>query len=494
MSSYGTMMKHPSVAPRQRQTRANRLTRHSCFTLKREKGFTVRKSLVDYVDEELQDMETSVFYQRIYVLAKNAPLGETRFSLISGGTVATTATVGTVGTGDTAGTAGTAGTGSTIDDNGEEVVGADTEKPETEEHEAEVEEAAEANQNVEGEGETRLSSPDTADGGETEQQNAEVEVQRPNKDDEEVLTQTFRFDVGDSDEPEAPSEEPPQQPSEHLEALHDNCLRKMFTPDPMCGLFLYMGEYSMLMLEGSEDMMGLFCRDLLLTIDEFWRDNRVFLVEDYIKELYTKEIIARRIPGAYINEKFPTSTPNDEYLMGKQHKIIKDKLFTICRMVAESMEPAPVESSESDKTESTTESTDDSQLSDSSTPKAVDSGIMDNLPVEIYRKLLPEIQRIELVLASTRFYNTLRQFSDLYGQVPFTTDDDGNYWPIQNNYTPPYIFRRTPFDINLTFNEYAAFMKRARESQQESQRSSFLLEEEGEGEEVPPNKPKEEGE
>lgn len=63
-----------SVAARQRQTRMGRLTRHTIFTMKRPITFQVRRSLVDYVDNELADMDTSVFYQRIFVLAKNCSL------------------------------------------------------------------------------------------------------------------------------------------------------------------------------------------------------------------------------------------------------------------------------------------------------------------------------------------------------------------------------------------------------------------------------------
>lgn len=42
--------------------------------MKRAITFQVRRSLVEYVDSELADMDTSVFYQRIFVLAKNCRL------------------------------------------------------------------------------------------------------------------------------------------------------------------------------------------------------------------------------------------------------------------------------------------------------------------------------------------------------------------------------------------------------------------------------------
>lgn len=181
-------------------------------------------------------------------------------------------------------------------------------------------------------------------------------------------------------------------------------------------------------------------------------------------------MVFRRIPAAFLNEKFPPSTPTDEYLMGKQHLIIKDKMQTICRLISESLEPMPNSTSvvtersysdtdgesegnqwgfeEEDKTE---------PISKRPSAVSVESAI---LSPDIYRKLLPEIQRIELVLASTRFYYTLQEFFQLYGTVPYARDDDSFWWPIQNNYAPPNIFRRSPFDINLTFAEYAAEMAR----------------------------------
>jgi len=65
------------------------------------------------------------------------------------------------------------------------------------------------------------------------------------------------------------------------------------------------------------------------------------------------------------------------------------------------------------------------------------------------------------------------EFVDLYGKVPFGRDDDGFYWPIQNNYAPPNVFRRTPFDINLTFSDYAAEMNRRMQEEQEKHKQEL---------------------
>eukprot|EP00099_Drosophila_melanogaster_P020693 NP_647699.1 uncharacterized protein Dmel_CG15878 [Drosophila melanogaster] len=414
MSFHRINVKQASIAARQRQSRTTRMTRHTIFNLKRPITFQVRKSLVEYVDMELADMDTSVFYQRIFILAKNCHL-------------------------------------TPVVSNEELLADAVVEQAEPEPDEAApiqfMEDVIFDN--------TETESPmnTTAD---------PAPIPAPEEgatETAEVVTHMFRFSEDDPEEDFVEEEElemdtqAPDQPkdffaifSERLQELHKQCKALAITPDPMCGLFLHMGEYSMLMLESSEDMIGCFTRALADCCETFWLMNRVFQIEDHVQELYTKELMFRRIPSVFLNEKFPTSTPTDEYLMGKQHLIIKDKLLTICRLLSEGqqVDPDGISTRESDMEDDMPKS------------KSKSSILSEHLPVEVFRKHLPEIQRIELVLASTRFYYELGEFAWLYGRVPFSPDEDGLFWPIQSNYTPPNIFRRTPYDINLTFGEYAA--------------------------------------
>lgn len=193
--------------------------------------------------------------------------------------------------------------------------------------------------------------------------------------------------------------------------------------------------------------------------------------------------------------------------MGKQHLIIKEKMHAICRNIAASLDP--ISQTESEVTflsqpfgsemlmDEGDEEEDRSPTTQEEMPlkRSIVSIASTILPPDIYRKLLPEIQRIELVLASTRFYYTLREFFDLYGTVPFGRDDDSFWWPIQNNYAPPNIFQRTPFDINLTFAEYAAEMARRMQeeadrhkAQQEAQAEAEALAAEAEAAQAKPTK------
>ncbi|XP_017016146.2 uncharacterized protein [Drosophila takahashii] len=449
MSVHRINPRHHSLAARQRQSRTTRMTRHTIFSLKRPITFQVRKSLVEYVNMELADMDTSVFYQRIFILAKNCHLTpvESEEELPAEGVP----------------------------------VQADQLEPEPPaegEHLHFTEDAILENDENDSPTTTVTESarlPPAPD---------EVAQEAAAGTGQEVVTHTFRFSeedhggeedsLGEEEELELEAQAPGQPKdffaifSERLQELHKQCKEVAITTDPICGLYLHMGEYSMLMLEASEDMIGCFTRELASCAENFWQMNRVFHIEDHIQELYTKDFIFRRIPSVFLNEKFPTSTPTDEYLMGKQHLIIKDKLLTVCRLISEGhggqLDPDAVSMRESDFEE---------DLLKSKSKSSIQS---DHLPVDIYRKHLPEIQRIELVLASTRFYYDLDEFSKIYGRVPFSPDEDGLFWPIQNNYTPPNIFRRTPYDINLTFGEYAAVAGKRRTH--ESLVGSFEAEEE----------------
>lgn len=76
------------------------------------------------------------------------------------------------------------------------------------------------------------------------------------------------------------------------------------------------------------------------------------------------------------------------------------------------------------------------------------------LPADPYNKLLPEVQRIELVLKSHRFYRNVKDYAATYHRIPPHQDEDSLFWPIQDNYTPMGIFERSDYDVNLTFADY----------------------------------------
>lgn len=229
--------------------------RHAIFTMKRPMVFQVRKSLVEYLDEELLNMNTSVFYQRIFILAKNVdPMSET---------VAEQAQNNAEAVSQNANTDAGSNRAAEEEDHYSEMA--------TEEDSDELQDAGQLNK---------------------------LSVTINEGSNKETVTRTFRFygndDVQEEAEPEEPEPEPqaPQQPkdiftqfTDMLQELHAKCRELAYSPDPLCGLVLYMNEYTMMMLESSEDMIGIFCEALLSSISDYWQNHRVFHIEDHIKEV-----------------------------------------------------------------------------------------------------------------------------------------------------------------------------------------------------------------
>lgn len=250
--SYVRSTKTSTMGLRVSKSRVSRVTRQPCFTMKRSLLFQVRKSLVEYVDEELLRMSTSVFYQRIFILAKNVE--PPRQSAEAKPVVTLGATVS------------------------KEIDGSDGDDEDR---------AADKSE------ETTVSGV------------KEVDV---HESDREMVTQTFRFDndsnLEESDGEDEEEEEEEVQPvtaapappkdmfvlfTEKLQSLARRCMKLAYTPDPMCGLLVYMNDYTMLMLESGEDMMGIFCEQLLGCCAEFWQSNRVFMIEDHIDKVSVGE-------------------------------------------------------------------------------------------------------------------------------------------------------------------------------------------------------------
>lgn len=67
------------------------------------------------------------------------------------------------------------------------------------------------------------------------------------------------------------------------------CERKKSAAHHLSGLFIVMGcSHTYLMIEGAEDMIGIFFEELAVVHDRIWASSRVFLVEDRIGEVSWK--------------------------------------------------------------------------------------------------------------------------------------------------------------------------------------------------------------
>ncbi|XP_017482728.1 PREDICTED: uncharacterized protein LOC108371644 [Rhagoletis zephyria] len=215
--------------------------------------------------------------------------------------------------------------------------------------------------------------------------------------------------------------------------------------DKPTGCFIYMGDYSILVFECVEDIVGGFCAHLSAIADKYFQANKVFLTEDRTAETYFQAFHSRRAAQININEKFPAHTITDIELMGQQHLTIKRKLHDLCEALAEKVQ---------NEQEASIHPATSSLKGTTVAPGRLTLEAEEPLPANIFNRLLPEVQRIELVLACNRFYCSVQRRALMYNRIPVVLDTDLLPWPIPYNYTPVGVFRHSPFDVNLTFSDY----------------------------------------
>uniref|UniRef100_A0A1A9Z2R5 Uncharacterized protein n=1 Tax=Glossina pallidipes TaxID=7398 RepID=A0A1A9Z2R5_GLOPL len=202
------------------------------------------------------------------------------------------------------------------------------------------------------------------------------------------------------------------------------CEEKKTTPDNLTGLFICMDTYTYLMLEGAENMLADFFTELVTIADSTWDEAKIFLVENNVPQAHFKDFITFIAPAININEKFPPSTITDADLMAVQHFKLVDKVQKVLEaVIGRGREKKEIE-------------------------------YFDPLPPDPFNKLLPEVQRINLVLSCNKFYLDLKRFANDYFHFEVRRDEDSYFWPIENSYTPLDIFIRSPYDVNLTFSDY----------------------------------------
>lgn len=242
MSLRNTKSSALNIATRGSKPRVSRNIRQPCFTMTRPLLFQVRKSLVEYVDEELLAMNTSVFYQRIFILAKNVE--PPRMSQAQLANLPQKNPIA-VAVNKEAGEITAAGPDST-----------------------------DATSGVKSDGSFHSDKP-ALDGIGTD---LNVEYEDEEEEEEELVEEVKPASI-------AGPKDMFVLFSEKLQHLAKHCGKLAFTPDPMCGLLVYMNDYTMLMLESGEDMMGIFCGELLKCVAGFWQSNRVVMIEDHIDQV-----------------------------------------------------------------------------------------------------------------------------------------------------------------------------------------------------------------
>lgn len=81
-------------------------------------------------------------------------------------------------------------------------------------------------------------------------------------------------------------------------------------------------------------------------------------------------------------------------------------------------------------------------------------------------------------MSADRFFLDVNEVSLMFLTIPLPQDDDYNFWPIDNNYTPSGLYKRFPMDINLTFGNIEDIMKDDTSVEEEAGEEEELGEEE----------------
>ncbi|TMW52179.1 hypothetical protein DOY81_002738 [Sarcophaga bullata] len=229
----------------------------------------------------------------------------------------------------------------------------------------------------------------------------------------------------------------------HFDEIVEVCERKKSTADHLTGLCVIMDTHTMLLIGGAEDMIANFFDQLSEMHNRLFEISKVFLVDDIIGETYFNCFYSRYGPAININEKFSPATTSDHQLMAVQHVKIKQKFMQVIETLA-------------------------AEINKEDEPKNIPADPF-LLPADPYYKLLPEIQRIELVLSADKFYHSVQSFALTYKEVPNSQDESALYWPIQNNFMPLTVFERSEFDVNLTFGDYGKDEKKEEEKAEDAE-------------------------
>ncbi|XP_037940657.1 uncharacterized protein LOC119673450 [Teleopsis dalmanni] len=276
-----------------------------------------------------------------------------------------------------------------------------------------------------------------------------------------------------------------------LDKMLDICYKSMFLTEKITGLFLCMGEYTILLLEGAEEFLKDFNEMLVEIADKYWLANKIFHVEDKINETYFQYCASFRCAQMNINEKFPPNTVTDKHLIVEQHNIIKEKLLSLYERLSPIVtkpkhaevfkeETWKVRRAAMRKHEEQKKINADAhfdkvpqrflvpcsfkeveEMEEQESRTAIWSSSSDEILEEVeflppleFNKLLPEAQRIDIVLNCERFYRSLRQALNLLNVTVVMPDEEALIWPIPYNFLPLGIFERSPYDVNLTFPNY----------------------------------------
>lgn len=193
-----------------------------------------------------------------------------------------------------------------------------------------------------------------------------------------------------------------------IDEIVDHCNHNL-NHEIISGVYIFYKNYSVLMIEGSEQSVAKFTQSLSNIEEEIYSEAKVLLVQNNINRVYFDHLV-------WITESPPSSKDeidkqDEEEAQKLQCDFLIQKMHSFCTSLAHR--------------------------------SSTQNQIIDDLP---------EIPRIEVVLKCASLL-TISQFSNMYLQLTDVKDNDERVWPLPYDYTPYGIFSVSKYNVNLTFSD-----------------------------------------
>lgn len=178
----------------------------------------------------------------------------------------------------------------------------------------------------------------------------------------------------------------------------------------LTGIYIFYKNYSVLMVEGSEECVSRFLKGFSEIEGEFYSEEKLLLVQNNIRKVYFDNLhwLTENPPNTNI-EMDKDADPED--VQKEQCDILIQKMHSLCGLL----------------------------------------GKRSSMPNQIIDEL-PEIPRLDVVLKCS-FLLKASQFADMYLKLTDATDNDEKVWPVPYDHLPYGIFSISKYDVNLTFSD-----------------------------------------
>lgn len=176
--------------------------------------------------------------------------------------------------------------------------------------------------------------------------------------------------------------------TEILEEIH-----RFSFDENLSGLLIIHKNFSVHMLEGSEDLIGKFCQTISKTYDEYFEKSRVVLIHNNINQRFFKKIVWRFVTSAEDSDK--KIDPDIE----KNISTFLMKCYSLFEKVRDD------ETGREKKQE------------------------------YVEREFAPDENVIDVILKVKEF-QTIHEFASVYGDVASMLTFEDNLWPVSFDYLP----------------------------------------------------------